>query len=142
MAPADLAELPETLHVADTGRTVRREDLDGLPSDELRRLWYEHHYTTPDGAEHTAAKWPFRGDNFFFADAGPLPMPLAELAGLGLTDEQLFAEHAAYYREPAVMPHPHGDLDSPEAQRLRRKVFDEVTAAWYADPPMPRLHGG
>jgi hypothetical protein len=75
------------------------------------------------------------------APTGPKPMPLAELRGLGLDDGKLFAEHAAYYREPAVAPHPHGEPDTLEAQHLRRKVYDEVTAAWYREPPMPRLHG-
>ena len=49
-------------------------------------------------------------------------MSVRELAAMGLTDEAIFAEHAAYYPAPAVMPHPHGDLDSPEAQRLRQEA--------------------
>ncbi len=141
--PKDLLErFPETLHVADTGQTVRRDELEHLAPDQLKALWYERHYTS-GGEDHTAAVWPFRQDTFFFTDApaGPRPMSVRELASMGLTDEAIFAEHAAYYPEPAVMPHPHGDLDSPEAQALRRKVFDEVTAAWYADPSPPRLHG-
>ena len=71
--------------------------------------------------------------------AGPLPMRLAELVALGLTDPVLFAEHAAYYPDPAVAPH-HADPDAPETQVLRRKVYDEVMAAWYGEPPMRRLH--
>jgi len=90
--------------------------------------WKEAGYAVDDGGT-------------VLSGAGPLPMSVKQLAGMGLTDEVIFAEHAAYYPEPAVMPHPHDDLDSPEAQRLRRRVFDEVCAAWYADPSPPRLHG-
>lgn len=138
-----LGTLPDVLHVADTGRTVRREDLHRLERDELRQLWFDHHYTTGDEEPHTAPRWPFRGDDFFFVDPtppGPAPMPLAELVSLGLTDAELFAEHAAYYPDPAVAPHHHADEDAPGTQALRRRVYDEVTAAWYSDPPMRRRH--
>lgn len=121
------------------GHPVRLRDVEEMfpPGDERGSVYYWH--PTKPGVR----VWPWKNSGYYVDDdgevltgAGPAPMSLAHLRSLGLTDEQIFSEHRAYYPESPVQPE--GDPDSLDAQHLRRRVFDEVTAAWYAEPPMPR----
>ena len=122
------------------GERVRLVDVEAtfpVGSDARAGVYYLH--PTKPGVK----VYPWKEAGYYVDDheeplvgAGPKPMPLAELVGLGLTDQVLFAEHAAYYPDPAVAPHHHADPDAPKTQVLRRRVYDEVMAAWYGEPPM------
>jgi hypothetical protein len=66
LAPSVLASLPDVLHVAKTGRMVRRDEVESLTDDERALLWYDRSYTTPDGVDHVAPEWPFVVDTIHF----------------------------------------------------------------------------
>jgi hypothetical protein len=125
------------------GEPIRLADVEErLPAGNARAGVYYLHPTKPG-----VKVWPWKDAGYYvdsdgevLAAVGPVPMPLAELVGLGLTDELLFSEHAAYYAHSPPRPHPHGDVDTPEVQQVRRRVFDETMKAWYGEPPMKRLH--
>jgi hypothetical protein len=59
-----LARLPAVLHISDTGRSVRRGDVDALPAAERRHLWFE---TTGEDGEGTRTLFPFYDDSGVFA---------------------------------------------------------------------------
>jgi hypothetical protein len=88
--------------------------------------------------------WPWKESGYYVDEAGdvlaptgPLPMPRAELEGLGLNDDTLSQEHAAYFATGERLD-PHAQ-DTFALQQLRRRMYNETSSAWYGDAK--RLHG-
>lgn len=123
---------PEMGYRAD-GTPIRLADVETiLPEGELRAgVFFVH------SKGHKV--WPWKEAGYYVDDAGtPLapvfdvvPMPRGKLQSLGLTDTALWAEHHRLF--PGVRKAPPQDApDVSELQVERRRVYDEITTAWYA----------
>lgn len=130
------ADWPEMGFRAD-GTPIRLVDVELLlPEGELRAGVYFVH-----AKGHRV--WPWKDAGYYVDDDGnPLapvfdvvPMPRHKLAALGLTDAQLWAEHARLFPEQSRRPPAPDAPDVSELQVERRRMYEAVTAAWYSDAP-------
>lgn len=121
------------------GSPIRLADVERLlpPGDERASVYF----LRKDGTKVR----PWKESGYYvdeaghvLSGAGPLPMTTQELEALGLTDDNLRAEHAAYYRE--ALHSPRGHVDDHAAQVERRRLYDAVLLAW--NEGKSRIHHG
>lgn len=134
----DTSKLPEVLHVSDTGKTVRRDELARMTDAQKRPLWFEE--LDADGDPHRV--FPFYDDSGVFGLGATVPpiMRRKRLYDLGWTDDSLEGARAAMFgkREPGALALTDSEVDSVPLQQRRWYVFDLVTRVGGRSTPPPK----